>query len=179
MSRVTDLVDKLHSCPFGRAHWSQFENTCSEILEFLFVPPLHRPIAQPRTYSGTNRRDIVLPNRNLDERNNWGLLLKELNARMVLFEFKNYDRTEIGHEEVIQTDNYLNEAMGRLAIMVCSKTPDSGAHIQRNTIYSRSGKVILFVMKDHVKEMLYIKERGEDPADLIVDLVEKFYLQHE
>jgi len=98
---------------------------------------------------------------------------------MILFEFKNYDATEIGHEEVIQTDNYLTEPMGKLAVMICSKIPDDGAHIQRNTIYSRHRKVILFLTKDHLKEMLFIKERGEDPSDLIVDLVEKFYLQHE
>ena len=63
--------------------------------------------------------------------------------------------------------------------MICSKVPDNGAHIQRNTIFSRHGKVILFLTKEHLKEMLFIKERGEDPSDLIVDLVEKFYLQHE
>jgi len=40
-------------------------------------------------------------------------------------------------------------------------------------------KVILFVTKENLKEMLFIKERGDDPADLIVDLVEWFYLQHE
>jgi len=27
--------------------------------------------------------------------------------------------------------------------------------------------------------MLFIKERGEDPSDLVMDLVERFYLQHE
>jgi hypothetical protein len=179
MSRESDLIDRLDGCPAGGSHWRDFEDICTEILEHLFVPPLTRAIPQARTYSGTNRRDAVLPNRNIDGRNNWGLLLRELNARMVLFEFKNYDATDIGHEEVIQTDNYLNDAMGRLAIMICSKLPDNGAHIQRNTIYSRSRKVILFLTKDHLKEMLYIKERGEDPSDLIIDMVERFYLQHE
>lgn len=179
MSQVSDFVDRLDACCAGTAHWRTFEILCTEILEFLFVPPLNRPIPQPRTYSGTNRRDVVLPNRNFDQSNNWGLLLRELNARMILFEFKNYDATDIGHEEVIQTDNYLTEPMGKLAIMVCSKAPDNGAHIQRNTMYSRHGKVILFLNKEHLKEMLYIKERGEDPSDLIIDLVEHFYLQHE
>jgi hypothetical protein len=98
---------------------------------------------------------------------------------MVLFEFKNYGTTDIGNEEVIQTNNYLTEPMGKLAIMICSKLPGNGAHIQRNTIYSRDKKVILFMTKEHLKEMLFIKERGEDPCDLIVDLVERFYLQHE
>ncbi len=179
MNRVIDLVNRLENCPIGEGSWRDFEDLCIEILEFLFVPPLVRPIVQPRTYSGTTRRDAVFPNRNFDEKHNWGLLLRELEARMVLFEFKNYDKTAIGSNEVIQTNDYLKMPMGRLAIMVCSKLPDRGAHIKRNTIYSEQRKVILFITKEHLKEMLFIKERGEDPSDLIVDLVEQFYLQHE
>lgn len=179
MSRITELVNRLDNCPVGKKGWQEFEDLCITILEFLFVPPLIKPIIQPRTYSGTNRRDAVFPNRNFDEKHGWGLLLRELEARMVLFEFKNYGTSNVGHEEVLQTENYLTEPMGKLAIMICSKTPDHGAHIQRNTIYSRYRKVILFITKDHLKEMLFIKERGEDPCDLIVDLVERFYLQHE
>jgi hypothetical protein len=179
MNQAGDLAKRLKDCPGGSDGWQNFEDLCIEILEFLFVPPLVRPIIQPRTYSGTNRRDAVFPNRNFDEKHGWGLLLRELEARMVLFEFKNYGKTDIGHEEVIQTDNYLTEPMGRLAIMICSKVPDRSAHIQRNTIYSRHRKIILFMTKEQLKEMLFIKERGEDPCDLIVDLVERFYLQHE
>jgi hypothetical protein len=179
MNRGVDLAKRLDDCPVGQDGWQDFEALCIEILEFLFVPPLVRPIIQPRTYSGTNRRDAVFPNRNFDEKHGWGLLLRELEARMVLFEFKNYEKTDIGHEEVIQMDNYLTEPMGRLAIMICSKVPDRGAYIQRNTIYSRYRKIILFMTKENLKEMLFIKERGEDPCDLIVDLVERFYLQHE
>jgi hypothetical protein len=179
MTRITDFIERLDKCPTGQKGWREFEDICVEIVEFLFVPPLVRPIIQPRTYSGTNRRDAVFPNRNFDEKHGWGLLLRELEARMVLFEFKNYETTDIGHEEVIQTDNYLTEPMGRLAIMVCSKLPNDGAHIKRNNIYSQRRKVILCMTKEHLKEMLFIKERGEDPCDLIVDLVERFYLQHE
>jgi hypothetical protein len=51
--------------------------------------------------------------------------------------------------------------------------------IKRNTIYSQEKKVILFLTKSHLKEMLLIKERGEDPSDLIIHLIEAFYLQHE
>lgn len=40
--------------------------------------------------------------------------------------------------------------------------------------------MILFLTPDHLKEMLFIRERREDhPSDLIVDLIERFYLQHE
>ena len=180
MSKASDLADRLSSCPAGTNGWKQFEDVCIEILRYLFVPPLSEPKIQPRTFSGTDRRDAVFPNRNFDASNTWGHLLQELDARMVLFEFKNYDKTEIGKEEVNQTRYYLTKPMGRLAIMVCSKTPNKGACTTRNTVFSSpENKVILFVTKEDLKEMLFIKERGDDPADLIVDLVEWFYLQHE
>lgn len=184
MSQVTDFIQRLDSCPLGAAGWSQFEDLCTEILEFLFVPPLRPAQRQARTYSGINRRDAVLPNRNIaanDQLNsaNWYHLFQELDARMVLFEFKNYDNTDIGPEEVNQALNYLTNPIGRFAILVCSKPPNNQAHIRRNTIYSNDNKVILFITKEQLKEMLGMKERNEDPSDFIMDLLELFYIQYE
>ena len=82
-------------------------------------------------------------------------------------------------EETNQTRNYLTSPMGRLAIMCCNREPNHAAHVKRNTIFSEDGKVILFVTREQLIEMLFIKERGDDPSDLIMDLVERFYLQHE
>lgn len=179
MNEAHSIRHRLQSCPPGRAGWREFEDACVEALRFLFVPPLTKPKIQPRTYSGIDRRDAVFPNRNIETSNNWGHLLRELSARMVLFEFKNYDTEEIGKEETNQTRNYLTPPMGKLAIMCCNRQPNRAAHIKRNTIFSEDGKVILFLTMDELIEMLFIKERGEDPSDLIMDLVERFYLQHE
>lgn len=185
MNQVNKFIQQLDACPLGTSGWSQFENLCIEILKFLFVPPLNEPKIQPRTYSGTNRMDAIFPNRNITASDdvttkNWYHLFSELNARLILFEFKNYDVTEIGQDEVNQTRNYLTGPMGNLAIMVCSKLPNESAHRQRNTIFSTAEKkVILFITKDHLKEMLAMKDRGEQPSDLIVDLIETFYIQHE
>ena len=184
MSQVNDFILQLDTCPLGSGGWVQFENICTDILSFLFVPPLSPPNRQARTYSGVNRRDAIYPNRNITPNatfnsQNWHHLFLELNARMILIEFKNYDTTEIGHEEVNQTRNYITNPMGRLGIMVCSKTPNKSAHRQRNTVFTQDQKVILFLNKDHLKEMLAMKERGEDPSDLIIDSVERFYMQHE
>jgi hypothetical protein len=185
MSQVTDFIQRLDNCPLGSAGWVEFENICTEILTFLFVPPLRAPQRQANTYSGINRRDAIFPNRNIaatgnqPNSGNWFHLFQELDARMILFEFKNYDVTEIGTDEVNQTLNYLTNPMGRLAILVCSKDPNNQAHIRRNTIYSNDHKVILFLNKDNLKEMLAMKERNEDPSDLLMDLLELFYIQHE
>lgn len=184
MSKEADLTKALYDCPVGKAGWKQFEDICTEILVYLFSPALAKPIEQARTYSGVNRRDMVFPNRNLENGNtpaekNWHLLYEELGARMILFEYKNYDTSEIGHEEVIQAANYLTKTMGNLGIIVGTKQPSDSAHRQRNTTYTNQGKLILFLTKDDLKEMLDIKARGEEPSNMIVDLVERFYIQHE
>ncbi len=98
---------------------------------------------------------------------------------MILFEFKNYDSGIIGPTETNQTSDYLSPVFGRLGIMCCSKAPNKGALRRRNTIFSNQQKVILFITKAHLFEMISIKERGEDPSDLILDLIESFYIQHE
>lgn len=177
--RAKKLIKRLYSCPKGQKGWKKFEDICIEILCYLFVPPLSKPKIQQRTYSGIDIRDAVFPNRNFNSSNIWGQLLRELDARLILFDFKNYDKKEIGKEEVNQINNYLTKPMGRLAIICCSKLPSKEAYRRRNTIFSSEKKVILFLTPDNLKEMIFRKERGEDPADLIMDMIEEFYLQHE
>ena len=180
MNPIPELVRRLQACPPGRDGWHEFEEACVEALTYLFVPPLQPPRVQPRTYSGVDRRDAVFPNRHFDGSNNWGRLHQELGARLIPFEFKNYELSDVSKDEVVKTAHYLKVAtMGRLAVMCCSKAPDDAAHRTRNTIFSEDKKVILFLNVDQVIEMLYIKERGEDPSDLLLDLLEEFYLQHE
>jgi hypothetical protein len=180
VTTTASLVKRFESCPLGAAGWRQFEDVCIDTLKFLFVPPLIEPIVQGRTHSGIDRRDAIFPNRNDGQQNNnWSRMLRELQARMVLVEFKNYDLEEIGKDEVNQARNYLTKPMGKLAIICSPRLPNRSAHIKRNGIFSEDGKIILFVTVEHLKEMLFIKERGEDPSDLIMDLVERFYIQHE
>ncbi|WP_410634360.1 hypothetical protein [Amycolatopsis sp. cmx-4-83] len=176
MSHEETLRTKLSAVPRGKSGWKQFEDTATEVLCHLLIPPLTKPHIQARSYSEIDRRDAIFPNRNHGEKNHWGRLLHELEARMILVEFKNYDVSDIGKEEVNQTRSYLTKTMGRLALIVSSKVPNDAAHIKRNTVYSEDGKVIIFLTVEHLDEMLYMKERGEDPADLIIDLIERFYI---
>ena len=74
-----------------------------KILKYLFSPELAEPKRQARSYSGIDRRDAIFPNRNLTGENNWGHIYRELGARLIVFEFKNYDTSEIEKDEVIQT----------------------------------------------------------------------------
>jgi hypothetical protein len=176
MSHEETLRTRLNAIPLGISGWKQFEDVATETLCHLFVPPLSNPIQQARSYSGIDRRDAIFPNRNHGIQNHWGRLLHELEARMILVEFKNYDSEVVGKDEVNQTRNYLTKPLGRLALIVSTKEPNHAAHVKRNTVYSEDGKVILFLNIEHLNEMLYMRERGEDPADLIMDAIERFYI---
>jgi hypothetical protein len=173
------LRSRFDAIPPGISGWRQFENAGTDALTHLFVPPLAAPVIQARSCSGIDRRDAIFPNRNHGSDNNWGQLLHELDARMVLVEFKNYDSQEIGKDEVNQTRNYLTTTLGRLGLIVSNKEPSRAAYLKRNSVYSEERKVIVFLSVDHIKEMLYRKERGEDPADLVMDAVERFYIEWE
>lgn len=185
MSIVNDFIKRLDTCPAGAAGWRLFEDLCIEILTYLFDPVVTLHSRQGKTYSGIQRRDAIYSNRNISPSNlpmtkNWYHLYQELNARLILFEFKNYDSTEITQDEVNQTRNYMSKPMGNLAILLSNKVPTDHAHRHRNTIYNQdNGKVILLLTGADLKEMIAIKERGEDPCDLILDKLEDFYIQHE
>ena len=98
---------------------------------------------------------------------------------MVLVEFKNFGSDLVGKDEINQTRNYLTQTIGRLGIVISRTGYDDGAHIKRNSAFSEEKNVILLLTVKDMKEMLYMKERGEDPADLIMDAVERFYVEYE
>jgi hypothetical protein len=176
---AAELIARLEACPKGKEGWKEFEDVCIATLKHLFVPPLALPMVQPSTRSGTDRRDAIFPNRQGGQPNNWGHLHRELEARLIVVECKNYDGILVGKQEVEQVRGYMRKKMGNLALVCSRSLPDEGAHIKRNSIFSEEGKVILFITVHHLKEMIFIKERGEDPSDLIIDLVERFYVQYE
>lgn len=178
MPTAAELLDQLDSCPKGITGWRAYEDVATAILKFLFVPPLTEPKVQPRSFSGIDRRDAVFGNRQMTPDSTWGQLRLELEARMPLFEFKNFEG-EVGKDEVDQTRNYLTGTIGRFGV-VCSRTsPSLQALLRRNQVYTQDRKVILFLTDENLREMLRMKESGADPALFLMDLVEAFYIQYE
>lgn len=178
MPSAADLLEQLDACPLGIMGWRTYEQVALGILAFLFVPPLSGPREQPRSFSGIDRRDAIFGNRNMTPDTVWGQLRLELDARMPLFEFKNYD-AEVGKDEVDQTRNYLTATIGRFGVVCCRKPPTHQALLRRNQVFTQERKVILFLTDENLKEMLRMKESGADPALFLLDLVELFYIQHE
>jgi hypothetical protein len=172
-----DQLERIARCPPGQTGCREFEDACLEILQYLFVPPLQPPKIRTRSEFDIECRDALFPNRQFQAANPWGQLLEELDAWVVVCEFKNYDANDIGSKEVDQLCNSLTQLTGRFGLICSNKPPNQAAHDRRNSIYNREQKVILFLLPKHFQEMYRIKERGADPADLILDLLGEFYLQ--
>lgn len=90
----------------------------------------------------------------------------------MLFEFKNYDSQEISSDEVDQTRNYLTGTIGKLGIIISSKAPGNSARQRRNQVFHH-------FTSEHLQEMVHMMERGDDPALLIMEQVELFYMECE
>lgn len=169
----------LSHCPPGRPGWRAFEDAALATLCHPFVPPLVRPLVQIRSFSGLDRRDAVFPNRVVDTGTAWGLMRHDYDAKLILFEFKNYDKDHIGKEEIDQAQNYLKNSMGKLAVICSNKPPRRPAYARRNAIYSETKKIILFITTANLGEMLDMKDRGDDPSEFILDCIDDFLIRHE
>jgi hypothetical protein len=171
--KVSNMISKLIECPEGREGWKEYENICIEILNYLFVPPLKEPTIQSRTESGLDVRDALYPNRGLSH--NWKIIRDDFDAKSILIEFKNYSESEINKEVVNQARNYLKKSLiGRIAFICSKKKPNSSGIEARKQAYNEDTKLILFLNNEDLIEMLIKKQKGEDPSDLILDMIDDF-----
>jgi hypothetical protein len=168
------LVDELRSLAPGRDSWSQYQNLCSRILQFLFCPPLESPITELANLPKVNRRDIVLPNYSIDGL--FGFLHSRYRAEFIVADAKNY-KDLVKKTEVLQMANYLSaHGSGLLGWII---TRNGVAHGGVQTIreqWMMHQKMIIILNDDDLVQMIALKEAGNDPGILIRQKIEDFRL---
>lgn len=106
----------------------------------------------------------------------WSFLIDHLNSRYVLFEFKNYSG-KIKQGQVLTTEKYLLEkALRRIAIILSRNGAEKNAVSMTQGAMRESGKLMLILDDDIICNMLHMKERGDDPTDLLFELADEFLL---
>lgn len=168
----SELLRRLSSCKPGRDDAKVFESLCVDILEYLFVPPLKRVVAQSSRSDGHDIRDAVLPNSAAGYF--WNSIRRELDARHVVVEFKNYV-DPINKDAVIQLRKYLaRKSIGRFGLLVSRHPPSESARIARAEAYAEQGCLILFVDDERVRELINMRRDGGDPAAILQAMKEEF-----
>jgi hypothetical protein len=173
-SLAARYIDELSSLPRGRANWSAFQRLCVNILEYVFTPPLEKPIYELSDEQRINRRDIIIPN--YVETGFWGYLRGEYKAHYIVIDAKNYVRG-IEKGEVLQVANYLKDFGAGLFGIICGRTtPKTSALLTRHEQWVAYRKLIIFLTDDDLIQMLIRKQDGSNPEDVIKQRVEQFRL---
>ena len=168
------LESELQSLKVGRPDWLSYQKLCARIFEYLFSPPLERPIFERADASGVNRRDFILPN--YAESGFWRFLRDAYGAFYVVVDSKNH-KSQVKKNSVLQVANYLKEAGSGLFALVCSRNgfDRSAAHCQREQ-WLLHRKLILDLEDDDILQMLINKREGGQPEAVIQQKIEDFRL---
>jgi hypothetical protein len=143
------LIEKLKKCKPGRANWKNYEDTCIQIVRFLFVPPFKNVYEQSRTESGDTKRDAVLPNNQYD--GFWQCLRQEFECKHVICEFKNY-LTQASKDQLNQLRLYLSRpTIGRFVLLFIRKPPSRQLLEARRRAYEEH-KILILILDDKVVE---------------------------
>jgi CheY-like chemotaxis protein len=173
---VTDrgaaLLRRLAACKPGRSDAKVFEALCVEILQYLFVPPLARIVAQSARSDGHDIRDAVLPNHAAGFF--WESIRREFDAKHVVVEFKNYVKA-VGKGEVIQLRQYLGrKSLGRFGLLMSRCPPSKSALTARAGAYGEQDILILFAEDHSIRNLIDARSHGKDPAVILQEMKEAF-----
>ncbi|KPA12715.1 hypothetical protein MHK_007083 [Candidatus Magnetomorum sp. HK-1] len=169
------FIKKLQSIPFGKEGRYIYEDTCSEILEYLFGYDLKGWHKQERTTDDLHRYDLIC--RVLDNTRIWKFISTNLDSRYVLFEFKNY-KDKIGQSQVYSTEKYLYEkAKRRVCFLLSRNGPSDNAIIACQGAMREHGKLIVNIDDDCINKLIKNKVEGDDPNELLFEMVDDFLMK--
>jgi hypothetical protein len=175
ISRYNEFKKKLDALPAGQADFAKYQDLCKEILEYLFGDQLKLIGEQTAVSDGTQIRDLIF--RNLHKSGFFERVFHRLEADMLIFDPKNH-KDPIEKREFMDISQYPNKATGRLAILISRKGESEAAQESQTRIYTHENKVILSISDADLLEMIERKERGEEPADLLDDLLDKLSMAY-
>lgn len=160
------LIGQLVNCPKGKSGWSRYQENCGGILEYLFVPPLRKPISQSRSESGVHIRDFILQIP-VDLGGFWGYCQMKHDSVGLVAECKDYT-DQIDGNDVVITAKYLHERRsGNFGILLCRENPSVGAIKEAGRIWRESGKLIVMLTDEDLIDMIKLKENKDEPEKII------------
>jgi hypothetical protein len=169
------LIDQLENIPSGNDEWSAYQKLIGDILEFLFCPPLEKPIPERSNRPRTNRRDFILPNY-APEGSLWAYMRTHYSAYLVVVDAKNSGRN-INKKEILQVGNYLSShGTGLFGVIMSRKGIKINAEETQREQWAFHRKLILVLDDTEVKQMIVMRIAGEDPAGYIRQVIEDFRL---
>lgn len=177
------LIDRLDKIKPGRDGAAAYERICQDIIAYLFGEDLLDGRSQRRTEDRLNIFDLIYRVRH--ERSFWVTLTRDFRARVVLFECKNYTNP-VKPAQVFMTERYLSTGVLRpICFVLTRKPPSKEAIAAASGAMRESGKLLVFLSDDDLKEMIRIRaaqltleteaeRRENDPTEVLDQRIYEF-----
>ncbi|KPZ70554.1 hypothetical protein AN394_02323 [Pseudoalteromonas sp. P1-26] len=171
----SQFKDKLKLIPHGRDGCYDYEDTMSEILQYLFDGDLKGWHQQERTTDDLHRYDLIC--RVVDKSTVWKFISSNLDSRYVLFEFKNY-QDKIGQSQVYSTEKYLFEkAKRKVCFLISREGPSDNALVACQGAMREHGKLIINLDDEIITALIDSKISGDDPNEILFEKVDDFLMK--
>ena len=173
-SQSTLFIEELESIKPGKNEWSRYQKLIANCMEYLFTPPLRKPLYELSNSHKTNRRDVILPN--YAEGGYWKFLRDTYSAHFIVIDAKNLTK-HIEKRDVLQVSNYLKIfGTGLFGMIISRNKPHSNAILTQREHWIADNKLIVFLQDEDIVQMLTMKDNSGHPEDVIRQKIEDFRL---
>jgi len=170
--KAQSLLNALQSIEPGSSDSMAYQRLVSEILEFLFVPPLETPRFEIPDGDARNRRDMIFEN--ACATGFWANLRSSYAAHYIVVDAKNYS-AGVDKGPVIDIAHYLKPYGCGMFGVLATRHGASGAglHAMREQ-WIGNQKMIVALDDDDIKEMLRVKSESGAAEEIIRSKIATF-----
>lgn len=174
-SRYEEFKLRLKDCPSGREHSNLYEDIGIELWQYLFPSKLGKPNPQSRTIDGKQRRDVLFRN----QRNGrfFQRVAEKFDSDFIIVDFKNYSEP-VDSDVINDVTKYANKAIGTFIVIMCRFGMDDTVTATQVRILRDRNILVLIISDKQMLEMIVRKEKGENPEDVIEDIMDEILLQY-
>jgi hypothetical protein len=166
------LIESLHSISPGRDDWLRFQQLSSQILEYLFCPPLEAPRYELSDADSRNRRDMILENSSFD--GFWSEIRNIYGAHYIVADAKNYG-SPLKKRPVLDLAHYLKPyGCGLFGILLSRRGAGLPAQHALREQWIGGHKMMIVLSDSEIEEMIRIKSGGGKPEEIIRKLIADF-----
>ena len=164
-NKSQELISKLSNCPLGMDGWSEFEEICTEIFEYLFSDNFRNYTKKIQAYTNDNifRRDLIVNNNFNDTTSIWGQAKSDFNCNLIVVDFKNYSEP-LEQNEFYLPSKYLNLNTGKFGILFTRKGLGNSAKILQKRMLNLNDELLIALNENDLIQMLKEKSLNQDPS---------------
>lgn len=165
LAKSKSLAERFQETPSGNASAMPYQRLVSDVLEFLFCPPLEAPRFELTDADARNRRDMIFEN--ACPTGFWAHTRNAYSAHYVVVDAKNYEE-QLDKRPVLDIAHYLKPyGCGLFGILVSRQGASEACLHAIREQWIGAQKMIVVVSDEQLLEMLRIKSEAGAPEEII------------